>query len=59
MTDLVYSIGDFFTWTFGILELLGNSPNVLFIGIGFIGAIFWLVKQAKYSKDDKEAGRLI
>lgn len=59
MTDLAYSLGDFFTWTFGILELLGNAPNVIFIIIGFIGAGFWLMKQAKYSKEDKEAGRLI
>ena len=59
MTDLAYSLGDFFIWTFGIIEMLGNSPNVLFIILGFIGTAFWLWKQAKYSKADREAGRLI
>jgi len=59
MTDLMYSIGDFLKWTFGILETLGNLPNVIFIILGFIGAAFWLVKQSQYTKADKEAGRLI
>ncbi|NNC82703.1 MAG: hypothetical protein HKN79_03930 [Flavobacteriales bacterium] len=59
MTEVWYSIGDFITWTFGILEALGNIPNVIFTIIGFIGAGFWLMRQAKYTKEDGQAGRLI
>lgn len=59
MTDIAYGIGDFLTWTFGILEALGNAPNVAFIVLGFIGAGYWLFRQAKYTREDKKAGRLI
>jgi hypothetical protein len=59
MTEIAYGIGDFLTWTFGILEALDNRPNVLFIILGFIGAGFWLFKQSQYTKRDKEAGRLV
>jgi len=59
MTDLVYSIADFLNWTFGILELSQNGPNYLFILLGFVGIVYWLFRQKRYSKEDKEAGRLI
>jgi hypothetical protein len=59
MTDIAYSIGDFFTWTFGILTALENGPNYLFIALGIFGIAYWLRLQKKYSKADKEAGRLI
>ncbi len=59
MTDLAYTIGDFFTWTFGILEMLGNIPNYAFIAIGFIGGAFWLMMQSKFSKEAKKKGTLV
>ncbi len=59
MTDIAYSIGDFFTWTFGILTSLQNAPNYLFIVLGILGIAYWLRLQKNYSKADKEAGRLI
>jgi len=58
-TDLIYSIGDIFTWTFGILTSLGNLPNVAFITLGFIGLAAWLWRQNKYNKEDGAAGRLV
>ena len=59
MTDFVYGIGDFLQWTFGILETLQNLPNVAFIILGFIGAGYWLMRQARYTREDKESGRLV
>jgi hypothetical protein len=60
MTDLMYNLGDIFTWTFkNVLELLGNVPNVLFIIIGFVGTGFWLMKQTRYNREAKENGTLI
>mgnify|MGYP006901752005 CR=1 FL=1 len=59
MTELAYSLGDFFQSTFGILIALGNIPNYLFIILGFVGLFYWLNLQKKYSREDKEAGRLI
>lgn len=59
MTDLAYSIGDIFTWTFGILEMLGNLPNYAFVALGFVGAAFWLMKQGKFTREAKENGTLV
>lgn len=59
MTDLAYKLGDVFTWTFKILEMLGNLPNYLFIGIGFVGFGFWLMKQGQYTARDKREGNLV
>jgi hypothetical protein len=59
MTELAYSLGDLFQWTFGILIALGNIPNYLIIVLGFVGLFYWLNLQKKYSRDDKEAGRLV
>jgi len=50
MDALVYSLGDFFTWTFGILESLENLPNIAFILLGFFGLFYWLRQQGKYNK---------
>lgn len=37
--------------TFGILEDLRNLPNMLFIGCGFMGLIYWLRMQQSYNKE--------
>lgn len=55
----MYNLGDVFTWTFKILESLGNLPNILFVIIGFVGLAFWLMKQSQYSKRDKREGNLV
>ena len=59
MTDLAYSLGDLFQWTFGILTALGNIPNYTFIVLGFFGLFYWLNLQKKYSREDKKAGRFV
>lgn len=40
--DIVYSIGDFFEWTFGILPVLGNIPNLIFLLIGSVMFLYWI-----------------
>ena len=51
MDWLVYPLGDFFVWTFGVLEKLGNLPNDLFLLLGFAGMFYWLWLQGKYNKE--------
>lgn len=59
MTDLVYGIGDFLQGTFKILEVLQNAPNVAFTLLGFVGAGYWLMRQVRYTREDKAAGRIV
>lgn len=51
MDWLVYPIGDFLVWSFGILEVLDNLPNNIFIIIGFILMFVWLKMQAGFNKE--------
>ena len=46
--DIVYPLGEFLQWTFGIVELLDNLPNTLLTIGGFVGIGLWLVLQRKY-----------
>jgi hypothetical protein len=48
-SDFFYAIGDFLTWTFGILEWVGNKFNYLLLGLGFVGMFYWLNIQKKLS----------
>lgn len=58
-SDFWYSIGDFFTETFKILPVLGDSVNWLFISIIASGLTIWLFMQAKYNATEmKESGKL-
>lgn len=50
MDWLAYPLGELFTWSFGILELLQNYPNDLFLLTGFGGLIYWLREQSRYNK---------
>jgi len=57
-TDLVYATGDLFTWTFQILDVLGNFPNYLFAVLMFFGVIYWLNWQRKLSAEAKANGTI-
>jgi hypothetical protein len=58
-SDFWYAVGDFFTETFKILPVLGDSVNWLFIGIIATGLTVWLFMQASYNKAEmKESGKL-
>lgn len=53
--DIAYGLGDFFEWTFGILPVLGNSVNYLFIVIGFIFFLYWMGQMAKHNREGGKA----
>lgn len=50
MTEVWTSIGDFFIWTFKILPVLGNVPNILLMGIGFIAFFYWMGQMRKHAQ---------
>ncbi|MEQ8325008.1 MAG: hypothetical protein RIC15_06095 [Vicingaceae bacterium] len=56
--DFIYATGDFFTWTFQILETLGNLPNYLFAVMMFGGIIYWLMWQKRLSAEAKSNGTI-
>ena len=47
---VVYAIGDFFEWTFGILPILGNLPNLIFLIIGSVLFIYWMMQMRGHSR---------
>lgn len=58
MTDVFNGIGNFFQWSFSLLERLGNGPNIFFwLLIGAL-VITWLGMQAKFNKEAKENNTL-
>ena len=48
--DIVEGLGDFLEWTFGILPVLGNIPNILFFAIGSVLFIYWMLEMRKHAK---------
>jgi len=53
--NFVYALGDFFEWTFGILPILGNSVNYIFLALGFIFFFYWMSQMAKHNRERKRA----
>ena len=48
-TEIIYSIGHLFQWSFGFFEIVGNYFNTLLILLGFGGFFYWMNTQKKYS----------
>jgi hypothetical protein len=58
-SDFWYAVGDFFTETFKILPVLGDSVNWLFISLIATALVVWMSMQKKYnSAEMKESGKL-
>ncbi len=56
--DFIYAIGDFFTWTFQIFDVLDNFPNYIFAALMAGGVIYWLNWQKQLSAEAKKNGTL-
>ncbi len=48
--DVVYALGDFFTWTFNILTSLENLPNIFFSAVIAILFLYWMKEMAGHAK---------
>lgn len=49
MQYIVEPLANLMKWSFGILEWGGNLPIVLFIILGFVMMIYWIMLQKKYN----------
>lgn len=50
MNDFWYALGDLFEWTFTILPVLGNLPNILFILIITGYFFYWMGQMRKHQR---------
>jgi hypothetical protein len=48
--EVIYSIGDIFTWTFGLLTEAQNIPNILFSAIIAFFFLYWMREMAGHAK---------
>lgn len=53
LTDIIFAIGDFFTWTFQIFPLIGIVTNWIFVVILAGLLLFWMAQIVKAGKEDK------
>ncbi len=49
-SDFFYGIGDFFQWTFGFFEFIGNKFNYFLLLLGFFGFFYWMNIQKKLNE---------
>jgi hypothetical protein len=50
MTEVWTVVGDFFEWTFTILPILNNGPNVFFSLIIVVYFFYWMVQMRKHKR---------
>jgi hypothetical protein len=55
---LMHHLQDCFYWSFRMMDGPNRNINILFIVIGFIGAIYWLIRQFKYNQKAEEQGTI-
>ncbi len=53
LKDIFYGLADFIEWTFGILPMLGNIPNLVFLIIGSICFLYWMNQMVKHKRVDE------
>ena len=54
MTNIWYAIGDFFTYIFDFMHLIGNKLNYFYILVIFTFLVVWISKMIKHRKDGEE-----
>ena len=50
MTDFWYGLGDLLQDSFQIFPILGNTANVLFLGIVSIAFLYWMGQLVKFKR---------
>lgn len=55
-SEAIWDIAEVIESTFAILEMSGNKPNYLFIGVGFVFIFYWIRRQIAYNKQAEATG---
>ena len=50
-SEAVWSFGNMLEGMLSLYDVIENNVNYLVIGFGFIGFIYWMVKQSKFNKE--------
>jgi hypothetical protein len=53
MTSLFHAIGDFFTYSFKAMPMVGNAMNLLFIGLITFFTVYWIREMVKNPEKSK------
>lgn len=48
--EVVYGLGEFLTWTFGLLTEAKNIPNIFFSAVIAILFLYWMREMAGHAK---------
>lgn len=57
-TELIYKTGELIESSFGILQSLRNTPNIIFISVLSLLFLWWIWKMAKFDKEAEQAGTM-
>lgn len=52
MTEFWLGLGELITNSFAILTALENIPNYIFIVIGIVLFVYWMIELYKYKQND-------
>jgi hypothetical protein len=52
--DIVFALEDLFLWTFEILPVLGNVPNIIFSSIIAILFLYWMRELAGHANQGEK-----
>ena len=58
LNDILDKTAEFFQWSFGILEALGDGFNWLIIVVMSILGVVWVSRMVKYNKEAAQNGTL-
>ncbi len=51
LNDILNVLVSVFQFSFSLLEMAGNLPNVIFLIVGIIGATYWTLQLKKHSSE--------
>ena len=57
-TDFIYGIGEFLTWSFQALPVLGNNMNWFIIVVGALMMAWWIRRMGIYNKEAEQNNTL-
>lgn len=54
ITDIFYGLSDFFKWSYGLLELIGEPLDWVLFVVGCAMLVWWCLQLAKFGNDNEK-----